>query len=157
LPDPGGFSQLLGVRKEAERHDRDEDLHQENGDRIVVARVWVALYSLQGALRSGQIVERRRQRKQYVLADELLIMQAADGFILPMQDQSLLVASMRHDFLHVGIRQIRLQLALEGGLAFRSPKPGEKSRVARLGGILPGLSVAQEKAQRSQPGEMAIK
>ena len=70
MPDPGRFSQFLGIGKEAERHERGEDPHQHDGDRIVVTRVGVVLYPLQAALQSRQLIERARQHEQYVFADE---------------------------------------------------------------------------------------
>ena len=73
-----------------------------------------------------------------------------------MKNESLLVASMRHDFLQLGIRQAGLQLVLQDGLAFRGGKFGEKSTFPASKCVFPGFSFAQEKAQRRQPGEMAI-
>src|SRR5262245_9740167 len=75
-----------------------------------------------------------------------------------MKDQSLFVASMRNDFLQLGIGQVCLQLVLEDGPTFRRRRKfGKKSDVSRFRSIFPGFSFPQKKAQRSQPGEMAIK
>jgi hypothetical protein len=59
--------------------------------------------------------------------------------------QSFFVASMRHDFLQRGIRQIGLQFVLQSGLAFRSGKLGQKFNVPRVKRIFPGFSFAQKK------------
>src|SRR5262245_40511361 len=157
MSDPGGLSQILGVWKQTKRNDRDINHHQKNGDRIVIARIRIALHAFQRALQSSKLIKRARQQDEDVLVDELAGKQVAYRVILPMKNESLLVAPMGKDLLQLGIGQICLQLVLEAGLAFRSRKSGKISGVATLRGILPGLAFAQEIAQRGQPGEMAIK
>src|SRR5262245_26919977 len=154
--DLGGFSQLLGVCKETKRYQRNKHGHQHNGDRIIIARIRIILHSLQRALRSSKIIKCAGQHNQYEFADELFVVQVADSFILQMKNQSLLVASMRNDFLQLGVRQVRFQLVLKYGLALRRRNFGKKSSVPRFKSIFPGLFLSQEEAQRSQPREMAI-
>ena len=62
-----------------------------------------------------------------------------------MKNQSLLVASMRREFLQLGVRQVGLQLVLQDRLAFRRGKLGKKASVSPLGRIFPGFFLTQEK------------
>ena len=122
----GRLSKLLRMRKQAERHERDKDHHQKNSDRIIVARIRIALDPLQRALHAQKIIDRAHQERQPEFADEFLVVEIADGITLPAEQESLLVAAMRQDLLQLGIRQIVRQFVLERRLAFRRRKFGDE-------------------------------
>src|SRR5262245_8352132 len=136
MSDPGGLSQILGVWKQTKRNDRDINHHQKNGDRIVISRIRIALHAFQRALQSSKLIKRARQHGQDVLVDEVAGMQVAHRVILPMKNESLLVAPMGEDLLQLGIRQICLELVLDAGSAFRSWMFCKKSGVVWICGGL---------------------
>jgi hypothetical protein len=143
--DPSGSPEFLGIWKETKRYKRGKNRHEHNGDRIVVPRIRIVLYSLQAALQSNEVIKHACQHDCYEFVDELSVIQIADRFVLAMKNESLFVAPMRQDFLQLGIRQIRLQLVLESGLAFRSRNLGKKSSVPPRSNVFSQVFLSRRK------------